>query len=63
MYLDIVFSAIRSLQAEVAKLRNSFKYGINSYTDARTMMAGVEYDYDTLAANEPLWAVEENDLS
>jgi hypothetical protein len=27
-YIDILFSAIRSLQSEVARLKNSFYYGI-----------------------------------
>lgn len=35
-YLDILFAAIRSLQAEVTKLRNTMKYGIYSYVDPDT---------------------------
>lgn len=38
-YLNILFSSIRKLQAEVAKLRNSFKYGITSYTGTDTAMS------------------------
>lgn len=61
-YLDTMFSAIRKLQAEVAKLKNSFRYGINSYTETDTAMSSTmnaiqEQD------NEPLWALEEEDLS
>lgn len=62
-YVDILFNAIRSLQAEVAKLRNSFKYGIYSYTGKETAMSAVMDGYDETAEVEPLWAVEEKDLS
>ena len=61
-YVDILFSAIRKLQSEVARLRNSFKYGINSYTGTNTAMSeivnGIEDPDD-----EPLWCIEEEDLS
>ena len=40
-YLDILFSSIRKLQAEVARLRNSFKYGIVSYTNKNTAMSEI----------------------
>lgn len=40
-YVDILFSAIRKLQSEVARLRNSFKYGINSYTGTNTAMSEI----------------------
>lgn len=59
-YLDILFSSIRALQAEVAKLRNAFKYGINSYNDTTTAISSVS---DITNAEEPLWAVDENSLS
>jgi hypothetical protein len=62
-YLDILFSAIRSLQAEVAKLRNSFKYGMFSYTGKETAMSAVMSEWDSTQEVEPLWAVEESDLS
>lgn len=58
-----MFSAIRALQAEVAKLRNSFKYGMYSYTDTKTAMGAVEREYIDLSANEPLWAIDEQELS
>ena len=61
-YIDILFSAIRSLQAEVAKLRNSMKYGLYSYTGRDTAMSRVMSEDDALD-NEPLWATEESDLS
>ncbi len=61
-YVDILFSAIRKLQSEVARLKNSFQYGIYSYTDQNTAMSrivrGIEDPDD-----EPLWAIEEEDLS
>lgn len=62
-YLDILFSTIRQLQAEVAKLRNAFKYGIYSYNDKETAMSNVMSDNAGIEASEPLWAVDENELS
>ena len=61
-YLDIIFSTLKALQAEVAKLRNSFTYGINSYTGKDTAMGRVVGDYE-LPEQEPLWDVDEADLS
>ena len=40
-YLDILFSAIRTLQSEVARLKNTFYYGIQSYTGEHTTSRGV----------------------
>ena len=61
-YVDILFSAIRKLQSEVAKLRNSFQYGMYSYTENNTAMSRqLEGISDPDA--EPLWCVEEDDLS
>jgi hypothetical protein len=57
-----LFSAIRSLQAEVAKLKNSFKYGINSYNETNTAMSSV-MEETSETENEPLWALEEDSLS
>ena len=62
-YLDIIFSTIRALQAEVAKLRNSFTYGINSYTGKDTAMGRVVGSYNDIPEQEPLWDVDEADLS
>ena len=61
-YIDILFSAIRSLQAEVAKLRNTMNYGLYSYTGRDTAMSRVMSENDALD-NEPLWATTEDDLS
>ena len=61
-YIDILFSAIRKLQSEVARLKNSFRYGINSYTNTATAMSTVLNDNKNID-EEPLWAIEENDLS
>ena len=61
-YVDILFSAIRKLQSEVARLRNSFKYGIYSYTDTNTAMSEAVNGI-TDPDDEPLWAIEEEDLS
>lgn len=60
-YLDILFSTVRKLQAEVARLRNSFKYGINSYNNSNTAMSEI-IDNDDVD-EEPLWATDESDLS
>lgn len=61
-YVDILFSAIRKLQSEVARLRNAFKYGINSYTDENTAISATLTGI-TNPDEEPLWAIEEDDLS
>ena len=61
-YMDILFSALRSLQSEVAKLKNSFKYGISSYTETATAMSNVLGEITT-PDDEPLWAIEEDSLS
>lgn len=61
-YVDILFSAIRKLQSEVARLRNAFRYGINSYTDKDTAISETLVGLEN-PDEEPLWAVEEEDLS
>lgn len=60
--VDVLFQAVRALQSEVSKLKNSFKYGITSYTDECTAMSSVMGDIET-PDEEPLWAIEETDLS
>ena len=62
-YVDILFSAIRSLQSEVAKLRNSMKYGLYSYQGKDTAMSRIMDSYSEVPEEEPLWATEESDLS
>ena len=62
-YLEIMFGAIRSLQAEVAKLKNSFEYGIQSYTGTDTTMSEVVSEYEREEDDEPLWSVDEEMLS
>ena len=61
-YLDILFSTIRQLQVEVAKMRNAFKYGIYSYTGTDTAISGVINDIPE-PDEEPLWAIEPDMLS
>lgn len=61
-YLDILFSTIRQLQVEVARMRNAFKYGMYSYTGTDTAMSGVVGDIQE-PEEEPLWAVEPDMLS
>ena len=62
-YLNILFSAIRNLQSEVAKLRNSFQYGIQSYVGTDTAMSEIVDQYQYRNDEEPLWAIEEDSLS
>lgn len=61
-YVDVLFSAIRELQSEVARLKNSFRYGIESYTGKRTAMSETVGEIE-VPEEEPLWAVEEDGLS
>ena len=61
-YVDILFSAIRKLQSEVAKLRNSFQYGLYSYTETNTAISRHMNGISNPDA-EPLWCIEESDLS
>ena len=60
-YLDILFSTIRALQTEVTKLKNAFKYGIESYNGKTTTTSTVISEYEE--EEEPLWAVDENSLA
>ena len=60
---NILFSAIRQLQSEIAKIKNTFDYGLYSYTGANTAMSKVEHGYIEDIDEEPLWAVDEEDLS
>ena len=61
-YVDQMFAAIRSLQAEVTKLRNTFKYGIESYQGKHTAMSSILGTDDT-EPEEPMWAITEDSLS
>ena len=61
-YLDIIFSTIRELQAEVAKMRNAFRYGMYSYTGTDTAMSSNVSDIED-PDEEPLWAIEPDTLS
>lgn len=61
-YVDVLFKAIRALQSEVAKLRNSFIYGINSYTGTHTAKSAILQDEDN-DIKEPLWAIDPESLS
>lgn len=61
-YVDILFSAIRKLQSEVARMRNSFRYGMYSYTGENTAMSSIVNGISD-PDDEPLWAIEPDDLS
>lgn len=58
-----VLSMIEALQTEIAKLRNSFKYGINSYQGQDTAQGEVVNGMLEVDDKEPLWAIEESDLN
>ena len=62
-YIDVLFSAIRQLQSEVARLRNAFNYGIYSYSGTDTAMSRVQGVYEGDPDEEPLWAIDEDGLS
>ena len=61
-YIDQMFAAIRSLQAEVTKLRNTFKYGMESYQGKQTAMSNI-VSADPNEPEEPMWAITEDSLS
>ena len=62
--LKVIISAIRALQSEVAKIRNTFRFGINSYTGTDFHMSQTINEIgEDIEENEPLWATEESDLS
>lgn len=61
-YLDILFNTIRQLQTEVAKIRNTFRYGLYSYTGTDTAMSGIVSEIPE-PDDEPLWAVDPDMLS
>ena len=57
-YLYIMMNTIRALQAEVAKLKNTFQYGIHSYNNEVTAKSSVLDQYDETLMDEPLWALD-----
>ena len=57
-YLYIMMNTIRALQAEVAKLKNTFQYGIHSYNNEVTAKSSVLDKYDETLMDEPLWALD-----
>ena len=57
-YLYIMMNTIRALQAEVAKLKNTFQYGIHSYNNEVTARSSVLDQYDETMMDEPLWALD-----
>ena len=57
-YLYIMMNTIRTLQAEIAKLKNAFQYGIHSYNNEDTAMSSVLEDYEDTPMDEPLWALD-----
>lgn len=59
---NILFSALRQLQAEVARLKNSYLYGMNSYKNRDTAFSAVLSDYED-ESEEPLWAIDPEGLS
>lgn len=61
-YVDILMASLRALQTEVTKLKNTFNYGIYSYTGKDTAMSSVVGSIQN-TQKEPLWAVDESSLS
>ena len=57
-YLYIMMNTIRALQAEVAKLKNTFQYGIHSYNNEVTAKSSILDQYDETLMDEPLWALD-----
>lgn len=61
--LLVMLQAIRALQAEVLKLRNSFESGITSLKESDTAISSVVRKYNYIDEQEPLWATDESELS
>lgn len=61
-YVDILMSSLRALQMEVAKIKNTFKYGMESYTGTQTAMSTITGEIQE-PEDEPLWAVDQSSLS
>ena len=61
--LLVMLQAIRALQAEVLKLRNSFEGGITSLKESDTTISSVIRKYNYIDDQEPLWATDESELS
>ena len=55
--------AIKQLQGEVARLRNTFDYGIDSYNNTRTAKSVQLGEMTDVDVDEPLWAIDEGYLS
>ena len=65
IYMGLIhdmMGTIRSLQAEVARLKNSFDYGIVSYKNTRTAKS-VQLGKMNVEDVEPLWAIDPGYLS
>ena len=62
-YLYIMMQTIRALQEEVARLKNSFEFGIDSYKNETTAKSRVIEEYSDVAAREPLWGIDPGYLS
>ena len=62
-YLYIMMNTIRALQAEVAKLKNTFQYGIHSYNNEVTAKSSILDQYDETLMDEPLWALDPSMMS
>lgn len=62
-YIDVLFQSIRQLQAEVARLKNTMRFGLESYTENHTAMSTVLDDLEQVEEEEPIWAIDENSLS
>ena len=61
--LSVMLKTISALQTEVIKLRNSFRFGINSYTNEDFGMSQTVDELQNIQEEEPLWATDESELS
>lgn len=59
--VNLLLKTVRTLQFEVAKLRNSFLYGINSYDNNLTHTSDVTQEDSYDIEEEPLWCIDEGD--
>ena len=53
-----MYRAIVALQQEVTRLRNSFEFGIDSYTNTKTAKSNVLGGMTDVEEQEPLWSID-----
>ena len=61
VYMGLIYDmtkAIKALQEEVTRLRNTFDYGIDSYKNTKTAKSVQLYEMGDDDEEEPLWAID-----